>query len=70
LCTNYGDTNNGGGPQPIVVGRRHDKVDMIGHQAVRPDRDTMLAALLTQQIAIEFVAGIGKTRSRADFRAG
>jgi hypothetical protein len=27
---------------------------------MRPDRDTMLAALLTQQIAIEFVVGIGE----------
>jgi hypothetical protein len=26
-----------GRPQPIVVGRRHDQVDMIGHQAISPD---------------------------------
>jgi hypothetical protein len=26
-----------GGPQPILVRRRQDQVDMIGHQAISPD---------------------------------
>ena len=42
---------------------------MIGHQAVRPDRDTMLAALLTQQIAIEFVVGVGEKHVLAPISA-
>jgi hypothetical protein len=31
---------------------------MVGHQAMAPDLDAKLAALLSERIAIEFVVGI------------
>jgi len=56
-------------PQRLPAVGDQDQMDMIGHQAVGPDRDTMLAALLTQQIAIEFVVGIGEKHVLAPISA-
>ena len=33
---------------------------MVGHQAIRPHRDALFAALNAQQIALEFVIGIAE----------
>ena len=42
---------------------------MVGRQAVGPDRDAMLAALLVKEIAVEFVIRVREEHgSRAAFR--
>jgi hypothetical protein len=40
-------------------------MDMVGHQAVTPHRDAVFAALMSEEIAVEFVVGVAeKTLSR------
>jgi len=35
--------------QSVAVGRRNDKVDVVGHQAVRHDADAVLRSLLAEE---------------------
>jgi len=42
---------------------------MIGHQAIGPDSDAMLAALLAQEIAVEFIVGVGEEHGFAPISA-
>ena len=46
-----------------------DQMNMIGHQAIGPDSDAMLAALLAQEIAVEFIVGVGEEHGFAPISA-
>ena len=39
-------------PQPVLVARAEDQMNMVGHQTPRPDPDPRLRAPSRQQIAI------------------
>jgi hypothetical protein len=41
--------------QPIGLSRNRDKLDMIGHEAVRPDLDLVSAAPLSHQFQVTLV---------------
>src|SRR6266436_1787180 len=42
-----------GRPQPVLVGRRHDRVDLIGHQAMSPDLRIDATCRRRDQTAVE-----------------
>jgi len=44
-----------GRPQAVLVARNHHEVDVIGHQAIGPDRNAELSARFREPIAIEFI---------------
>ena len=44
--------------QAVSLFRRRDQVDMIGHQAIGPNRDARLARLFGQEIAVDLVIAI------------
>ena len=44
-------------------------MNMVGHQAIGPDSDALLAALLAQEIAVEFIVGVGEEHGFAPISA-
>lgn len=51
-----------GAPQPVFVRGDSDDVNMVGHQAVRPDRNPGALRPIGQQIEIERIVPILKER--------
>jgi hypothetical protein len=47
-------------PQTIRSHRGHDKVNMIGHETVRPNVDSGLARLLSEQIPVNLLIPVLK----------
>jgi len=46
-----------------------DQMNVIGHQAIGPDSDAMLTALLAREIAVEFIVGVGEEHGFAPISA-
>jgi hypothetical protein len=55
--------------QPVPVGRHQDEMHMVGHQAPRPNLDIGRPAMLSEEIAVERIIGIGEERARAAIAA-
>jgi hypothetical protein len=51
--------------QPVGVRRHQDQMDVVGHQAPRPDCDIGGAAVLGQEVTVERVVGVGKENAGA-----
>jgi hypothetical protein len=51
--------------QAIIVGWNGDDVDMVGHQAIGPDRDIGAVRRVGQQIEIECIVAVLEKRSLA-----
>lgn len=49
-------------PEPLGRRRRQDQMDVVRHEAVRPDRHTSLAAALAQEIQIETIILVAEER--------
>ena len=49
--------------------RDEDEMDVVGHQAIGPDGDALLAALARQEVAIEFVVLVGEKHPLAPIAA-
>lgn len=58
-----------GAPQPVLVGRSGNDVNMIGHQAVGPDLDIGPARGIGQQIEVERIVTLLKERPLAPVAA-
>ena len=58
-----------GAPQPIGIGRHHDDMHMVGHQAVRPHFGPRRARGVLEQIEIEFIIAILEERPLAPVAA-
>ena len=47
-------------PEPGVVLRRQDQVDVVGHEAIGPDLDTPAPDLFRQKIAVDLLVAVLK----------
>ena len=50
------------GAQPILFPWHHHEVNVIGHQAIRPDRGFMLPACFGHQLQIQAIVVVGEKR--------
>jgi len=56
-------------PEPLAGGGDEDQVDMVGHQAMAPDLDPVLARLLGEQVTVEFMVGVREEHGLAPIAA-
>src|SRR5712691_11449449 len=56
-------------PQRFYAIGDENEVDVLGHQAIGPDRDAVLAALARHEIAIELVVAVAKEHPLAPVAA-